>query len=295
MFAFIKKKIDSHRDSKNIFWRILVTLKYILWYVRELSIAILLFVIFGWQIRYLKKNSFFFSLGKKFPEHCMLLDCDNEGAIFIPLYNEKYFGWPAQGEYLALKGYFSKFMPTKGCVVVDGGAYYGLCTIIFSLLVGGSGKVISFEPDAANFEKLQRNVKKYKLSNVVLLNKGLSNEIGEREFYSIPDGPLGSSYIIKDPKAIMQKSNVVRLDEQLEQLGIKKVDFIKMDIEGAEMKALIGSEKTLKNGNVNIAIASYHKVDGQQTCFAVEKILREYGYESETGYKTHLTTYGWRK
>ncbi|MCI9141230.1 MAG: FkbM family methyltransferase [Lachnospiraceae bacterium] len=56
-----------------------------------------------------------------------------------------------------------------------------------------------------------------------------------------------------------------------------KLDFLKMDIEGAEVEALLGGKRVLLNNNVKCAICSYHKSE-QQT--AIEAILRYYGYET---------------
>jgi len=51
----------------------------------------------------------------------------------------------------------------------------------------------------------------------------------------------------------------------LKELGVRKVDFIKMDIEGAEIQALRGMERTLKENDVRLVIAAYHEVDGKLT------------------------------
>ena len=67
-----------------------------------------------------------------------------------------------------------------------------------------------------------------------------------------------------------------------------------MDIEGSEIQALDGAKETLLKNNLNIAIASYHIVNGEKTCIALEKKLKSLGYETHTGYSQHLTTYGWK-
>jgi hypothetical protein len=74
-----------------------------------------------------------------------------------------------------------------------------------------------------------------------------------------------------------------------------RIDFIKMDVEGAEIEALKGSMNTLKEFDVNLAIASYHEVDGKKTSHEVEKLLSEYGYEAKTSFPMHLTTFGFKK
>lgn len=80
------------------------------------------------------------------------------------------------------------------------------------------------------------------------------------------------------------------IDVELGKLKIDKVDFIKMDIEGAELKALEGASRILSS-HPKIAIASYHVVDGQQTYIISEKMLTELGYKAKTSFPKHLTTY----
>jgi len=64
-----------------------------------------------------------------------------------------------------------------------------------------------------------------------------------------------------------------------------------MDIEGAEIEAIKGAKKTLKNNTANLAIASYHILDGEKTHFKLEKMLQKLGYKTETSFLQHLTTY----
>ena len=70
-----------------------------------------------------------------------------------------------------------------GDTVVDAGANTGYYTLIGSRLVGDKGKVYAFEPEPANFELLQKNVRLNGLSNVVLERKALSNRNGTLKLF----------------------------------------------------------------------------------------------------------------
>jgi hypothetical protein len=83
---------------------------------------------------------------------------------------------------------------------------------------------------------------------------------------------------------------VVSLDNALTEIGISNINFIKMDIEGAEIEAIKGAKKTLSN-NCGLAIASYHIIDGEKTCIQLEKLLSTLGYSVITSFPEHLTTY----
>lgn len=176
---------------------------------------------------------------------------------------------------LLLEGY-TKYRDIKGGdIVIDAGSIPGEFTIYASKKAGKTGKVLSFEPDENHFKMLKDNIKLNKLVNVIPLKMGIWSEDA---VLNLPEG----------------KMNVVSLDNQLKRMNIEKVDFIKMDIEGAEIDAVKGMEETLKNNNVHLAIASYHIINGQKTNIKLEKMLKGVGYKVKTDYPKHLTTYAFK-
>jgi FkbM family methyltransferase len=115
-------------------------------------------------------------------------------------------------------------------IVVDAGANIG----IFTLLAARKAKlVIAVEPDPENFEYLKRNVRLNRAENVVLVNKALSNYVGEG--FMSGKGPL---------KALSHQGvpvKVTTIDEVIRELGLNTFDILKMDVEGAELNALSGN------------------------------------------------------
>lgn len=87
---------------------------------------------------------------------------------------------------------------------------------------------------------------------------------------------------------------VTTLDAIARDHDLDRLDFVKMDVEGAEIQALKGSQKVLQLYRPFFAIASYHEINGSRTYPIVERFLTEYGYNVKTGYAQHLTTYGWK-
>lgn len=188
--------------------------------------------------------------------------------------------------------YLRKFEIKPGDVVVDAGAYRGLFTIIASKLVGRSGKVVSFEPDTENYKKLLNSIKQYRLKNVIPSRKGLWSRDKVLKFSNVHAGD-STVYTKKGDRTV--NINCVSLDNEVKRLGIKKVNFIKMDIEGAELEALKGSLNLLQKNDVKLVIASYHKLNGKKTFASVEHFLKNLGFSVETSFPEHLTTYAEKK
>ncbi|OGJ15851.1 hypothetical protein A3K73_01650 [Candidatus Pacearchaeota archaeon RBG_13_36_9] len=188
-----------------------------------------------------------------------------------------------------LESYTKKYVPKEGDTVVDAGAFYGIFTIYASKLVGKNGRVIAFEPEPFSYKVLKKNLKLNNIENVLVVRKGLWRKNGILNF----SGRGGvSSLILNYGKDFNKKIRVTTLDNALKPLRNPKINFIKMDIEGAEIEAIKGMEETIKKDKPNFAIASYHKLNNQQTKGDVEKLLRDRGYSVFSGSK-HLTTYAY--
>ena len=141
---------------------------------------------------------------------------------------------------------------------IDIGAHIGTFTLLASLRVGREGRVIAVEPEAKNFNQLVKNLELNKIENVVPVNVALSDSKGKEDFF-IDQG--SSVHSLFPQKTSIQKIKIETevLDSLLGELNIKKVDMLKIDAEGAELKILRGAKKTLlKNPRMKMAIASYH-------------------------------------
>ena len=211
----------------------------------------------------------------------------NEGVTFASYQNI------ADELKRSLRGYLAKHRLKSGETVIDCGAYTGEFTLYAAKAVGPSGKVIAFEPDPVIFRKLLANIRLNGADNVVALNKGVWGKPGVLKF--VGDSIKGYSFMSAEKDASAIDVPVVSLDNELERLGITKVDFIKMDVEGAEIEAVRGAEKTLKGRTVDIAIASYHLIDGRKSCIELERMLPVLGYSAVTGHAQHLTTYACKR
>lgn len=179
-------------------------------------------------------------------------------------------------------GYTKKRDIRESDVVIDAGAYPGEFTIYAAKK---AEKVLALEPDPENAEKLRQNLDLNNVKNVDVLEKGLWDEDGQVSFLERQEGST-----IKEGGST--EISTTTLDAIQEKRG-EEIDFIKMDIEGAEIEALEGGREVMKETEPFFAIASYHEVDGKPTWRKLEEIFRENGYEVKTGHSEHKTTWGW--
>jgi FkbM family methyltransferase len=192
-----------------------------------------------------------------------------------------------------VSGYNTYYSLRKGDIVIDAGAYTGLYTVYAAKKVGSKGKVIAYEPDPYTMMMLKKNIKLNQLSNVTLVRKGLfdKNDSVPFDIQSVGSNIVTINTAFHNRKTI-NKVNVAPLDEEVVRLRLNTVDFIKMDIEGAEIEAMKGARTTIKkNKNISLAIASYHVVNGRKTYIFLEKFFKKLNMNTKTELNGQLTTY----
>ena len=145
----------------------------------------------------------------------------------------------------------------KGMNVVDIGANIGYYTLLFSKWVNQEGKVFSFEPDPDNFQLILKNIEANQCKNITALNKAISNNSGPTFLYLSEDNNFGDHRLTD---AFPYEINSHRKKIEIESIKLddffsidKKIDLIKMDIQGSEILALNGMNDVINN-NKKLAI-----------------------------------------
>lgn len=132
----------------------------------------------------------------------------------------------------------------KPQIVFDVGAHIGSAAVLFAISYPNT-PIYSFEPDPENFKLLCKNVEMYK--NVKAFNFALGNRTEKRKFFA-SDNPLntGGSSLTNLGVDLNKSSEILVVDilEFMQTTSIKKIDFMKIDVEGAEFEIL----KALKDG-----------------------------------------------
>lgn len=143
--------------------------------------------------------------------------------------------------------YFEPFIALPpGAVFVDAGGFDGDTTEEFCRRYPDYKKVFLFEPSVDNLQKAQSRLKN--LRSIVFIEKGLSDVAGMLTF----NPEAGSSSAVSDSGSV--QIEVTTLDDEVRE----GVSFIKMDLEGWELKTLTGSRRHILDDCPNLAIAVYH-------------------------------------
>jgi len=160
-------------------------------------------------------------------------------------------------EYGVLETKIIKDEIKSGDIVLDLGAHIGYYTLLFAKYVGSTGKVFAFEPEPSNFSLLKKNISENNYTNIIVEQKAVSDSNSKIDFW-IGQDSSGANRIYKPEKTNTQKfkkSSVdcIKLDDYFSNSEFfSKINFIKMDLEGAEYKALLGMHSLLQNDNISI-------------------------------------------
>ncbi len=148
-----------------------------------------------------------------------------------------------------------------GDVVIDGGACWGDVALFFANRVGKSGKVYSFEfiPGNLDIFSINMGLNPSLGGNVELIAQPLWSESGVRTYYR-DTGPASNVTLAKFD-GCDGVVDTITIDDLVSMERLKRVDFIKMDIEGAEQYALNGARETLQEFTPKLAITVYHSMN----------------------------------
>lgn len=138
------------------------------------------------------------------------------------------------------------FIPQDGAIVIDCGSYDGATAKIFTEM---GYKVYSFDMDKKNFEYAKKTAEE---SNFIVENVGLGSYKHEISYIS-----AGSGSNINARGS--ERAYITTIDTYVRENNIPRVDFIKLDVEGAELDTLKGARTCIARYKPILAISAYHK------------------------------------
>lgn len=177
----------------------------------------------------------------------------------------------------------------RGDIVVDGGANIGLFTLVVARRVGPDGKVFSFEPSPPAIAELRENLALNDFPWVELVPRALAESSGTEEMVCCTGDAIGLSSFAPpdDVDGVRYRVGTVALDEFLETHPAASPSLIKLDLEGAELRALHGASRIIARASPDLLIEVEPEHLGRQHAAVSELIglLRGWGY--------HLYRAGW--
>jgi FkbM family methyltransferase len=169
-----------------------------------------------------------------------------------------------------------------GDIVLDCGANVGLDTL--TALARGASLVIAIEPALDNVECLRRNLAgEIAAGRVVVYPKGVWDKDDVLPLNVQPSNTASYSVALRYPGASPGPSvELTTIDELVRELGLKRVDYIKMDIEGAERAALGGGAQTIRRFHPRLTVSLENRYDDPEAIPAIVRSLWS-GYQQAPG------------
>jgi len=171
-----------------------------------------------------------------------------------------------------------------GDVVIDGGACLGETALYFADAVGAQGRVLGFEFVDQSFEILGRNMalNERLADRISLVRRALWDASGEALPY-VPAG--GVTSVGGDGGDPGPRVEAEALDDFAARASLDRIDLIKLDVEGAELRALKGGERVLREFRPKLAVSVYHRHDDLITIPAYLNTL-DLDYEFFLGHRS---------
>ena len=177
--------------------------------------------------------------------------------------------WMVHGDhilpYLLAEQQFDIYEPPghsvhAGDVVLDCGANVGMFTR--KALSRGASLVVAIEPAPHTLDALRRNLDaEIRAGRVIVYPKGVWDHDDELELSLLDTNEGANSVVLPRPTTVKTRVPLTTIDQIVAELKLPRVDFIKMDIEGAEKKAIAGGKGTIQKFHPRMSLSSEHLPD----------------------------------
>lgn len=224
-------------------------------------------------------NGLVWKLKRKSPIEVKVINNDSikvghYGDIAKILYSRQFLvKYDKSFEYTTLT-LFKQFVKPDA-VILDIGANIGLFSLLADKWLGADGKVIAFEPSAQTFQNFKKNLEYNNVTHVVPYQVALSDKEG-KAYLSRPT-ELSNRYQYQDAFSHLQydgkeEGEMIQtrtIDNILQENQVRKVDLIKIDVEGAELMCFKGATGLLSSANPPVIIMESN-----------EHMCKKFGYSS---------------
>jgi FkbM family methyltransferase len=172
-----------------------------------------------------------------------------------------------------------------GMIALDIGAHHGLYTLLASKRVGAEGKVVAFEPSPRERKQLSRNVRLNFCRNVRIQPFALGSKRSQTDLYLVEGGEDGCNSL--RPPAVDSETRPVRVevysfDDVAPKLGLTKVDFVKLDVEGGELDVLKGAPGLLRTAPRPVFLVEVYDIRTEPWGYKAREIVK---FLDQLGYR----------
>ena len=221
--------------------------------------------------------------------------------IYVPKHNFKVYCPATVDDFINMttreEEIIEHFNPKKNDIVIDVGAHLGRYSLISAKRVDKDGKVISIEANPLVLEKLKKNLELNQLTNTTSLNLAVFSEKTKIKLFFPTEGLKNTIYntVISDRSINSERFievNTDTLDNILHENDIKyeDVNWIKIDVEGAELEVLKGASNVLsKSKDISLLIEIHNLSDGKNLYNPIMDLLNNYNFKIEFE-KIHSTS-----
>ena len=180
------------------------------------------------------------------------------------------------GRFEAAELAFVERLLQPGMTVLDLGAHHGLYTLLASKKVGRDGRVFAFEPSPRERRALERHLRINFCRNASVQGVALGDQNDSSDLYVVEDKNNGCNSL-RTPLGVGSTSavrvDVVRLDDWLRESEIDHVDFMKLDVEGAEWAVLKGAPHLLESKHRPVILAEVQDVRTKPWGYRAKEII----------------------
>ncbi|MDD2903219.1 MAG: FkbM family methyltransferase [Syntrophales bacterium] len=212
------------------------------------------------------------SLDKGFRLQLDLRDIEQRKIYFFGHYHERY------------EANIIESLLHKGEIFWDVGANIGYFTLVAAGALKDTGQIVSFEPGKEAFARLQANVALNPFHNILIQPLAVADKSGEAVLYLSGEVADSGANLYRPGKGQTRQEicATVSLDQFCREQGLRPPDFIKMDVEGAELAALKGAENILAQARPLLLLEMEEKTlkaAGTDKA-AIARLLQNYGYQA---------------
>ena len=171
----------------------------------------------------------------------------------------------------------------QGMTFVDIGANIGYFSLLASSLVGDKGLVIAFEPNFKTYSNFKKTIENNSIKNIKLYDCALGDWVGNALLYpNHEDKNNATATLVNVGQKEGYEIKVNTLDNIIEKLDLKKIDYLKIDVDGYEPNVLKGASNALKSKiikNIQLEFGCYLLKANNYSSKQLYKTILGYGYK----------------